>query len=257
MDLITELPLSVILLAGTVMLFAGFVHGTLGLGFPMVATPLLALFLDVRTAILITLLPTAVVNVASILKGGEWRESTRDYWPLALWSVAGGVVGAAVIASNDPAPFQLLLALLIFLFLGSHAVGAGGLPWLSGDARVVMPIVGLVGGFAAGTTNVMVPILIIYSLSLSLSKNTTVQVFNLCFLAGKLAQMAVFGWNGLISIGFILSTVPFALLGYGALIWGVKIRDRMPTETFRKIIRLVLLLLGMLLVWQFFSDWLG
>ena len=40
-----------------IMLLAGLIHGTLGLGFPLVATPLLALFTDVRTAILITLLP--------------------------------------------------------------------------------------------------------------------------------------------------------------------------------------------------------
>ena len=45
-----------------VMIFAGLVHGALGLGFPMVATPLIALFVDVRIAIVITLLPTAVVT---------------------------------------------------------------------------------------------------------------------------------------------------------------------------------------------------
>jgi len=48
-----------------VMLFAGLVHGTLGLGFPMVATPILATMMDVRSAILVTLLPTMAVNIAS------------------------------------------------------------------------------------------------------------------------------------------------------------------------------------------------
>ena len=50
-----------------VMVFAGLVHGTLGLGFPVVSTPIIAAMLDVRTAILLTLLPTVAVNVASIV----------------------------------------------------------------------------------------------------------------------------------------------------------------------------------------------
>ena len=41
----------VLLAVVCVILFAGLVHGTLGLGFPMVATPLLATMMDVRSAI--------------------------------------------------------------------------------------------------------------------------------------------------------------------------------------------------------------
>jgi len=64
----------VALFAG-ILVFAGLVHGTLGMGFPVVATPLLSLVVDVRTAILLTLLPTVAVNVGSILRGGAFGES--------------------------------------------------------------------------------------------------------------------------------------------------------------------------------------
>ena len=69
----TEIELATLLAAGGVMVAAGLVHGTLGMGFPLVATPLLSLMLDVRTAILLTLLPTAAVNVAC----GRRRAATR------------------------------------------------------------------------------------------------------------------------------------------------------------------------------------
>ena len=49
-----------------VIICAGWIHGALGLGFPLIATPLIAVFIDVKAAILITLLPTATVNVASV-----------------------------------------------------------------------------------------------------------------------------------------------------------------------------------------------
>jgi uncharacterized membrane protein YfcA len=48
-----DVPIVIAIMA--VMLFAGLIHGTLGLGFPMVATPMLATMMDVRSAILITL----------------------------------------------------------------------------------------------------------------------------------------------------------------------------------------------------------
>ena len=60
-----------VLLVG-IFCFAGLVHGTLGLGFQMMATPLLAMITDVRSAVLITLIPTMAVNIVSILKGEGW-----------------------------------------------------------------------------------------------------------------------------------------------------------------------------------------
>lgn len=42
---------------GLSLLVAAFVKGTTGLGFPMIATPTVALLLDIRTAVTILLIP--------------------------------------------------------------------------------------------------------------------------------------------------------------------------------------------------------
>ncbi len=62
-----------------VILFSALVHGTLGLGFPLVATPLLATMMDVRSAILVTLLPTMAVNIASIVNSRAALAGTRAF----------------------------------------------------------------------------------------------------------------------------------------------------------------------------------
>ena len=85
-----------------VMVVGGLTHGTLGLGFPLMTTPLLALFMDVRTAILVTLLPTVAVNVVSIVRGGAWGESVGRFWPLALFALGGSVLGTHVLIVSDP-----------------------------------------------------------------------------------------------------------------------------------------------------------
>lgn len=249
-----NLDLIILAAYAAIMLVAGLIHGTLGLGFPLVATPLLALFTDVRTAILITLLPTASVNVVSILKGGRWSESIGRFWPLAAFAVLGSVAGTRLLVVSDPAPFKLLLAALMLLYLFASRVKALPMRWVSDHLRLSMILFGLIAGIAAGTTNVMVPILIIYTLELGLERTATVQVFNLCFLCGKLTQIAVFAHAGMLTGSLLLSTAPLAVVAVAALFAGMSLSRRIPTDTYRNIVRRVLLLLALLLVAQFFIQ---
>jgi hypothetical protein len=79
---LTELaPLTwdLIWLAAPAILLAGLVHGTFGIGFPMIATPLLALFTDVFSAVLICVIPTMSVNLMTIWHGG--REQLKNIRP--------------------------------------------------------------------------------------------------------------------------------------------------------------------------------
>lgn len=237
-----------------VMIIGGLVHGTLGLGFPLVTTPLLALHFDVRTAIALTLVPTVSVNIASIVRGGRWHDSIATFWPLAAFGVFGSILGAHLLTRSDPAPFKLLLAGLIVLYLVTHWLGTVKVRWAKSHLLSSMVVFGLVAGFAAGTTNVMVPILIIYTLELGLERTAMVQVFNLCFLGGKLAQMSVFGAAGLLGTELLLATLPLAAIALLTLLTGMSIRDRIPSESYRRIVRAVLLVLAVLLVAQYLLN---
>ncbi|MDX1527098.1 MAG: sulfite exporter TauE/SafE family protein, partial [Gammaproteobacteria bacterium] len=254
---ITQLEdLSYITLAAyaAIMLLAGLIHGTLGLGFPLVATPLLALFTDVRTAILITLLPTASVNIVSILKGGRWSQSIGRFWPLAVFAVLGSIAGTRFLVISDPAPFKLLLAALVLLYLSVSRVKALRMAWVGRHLGLSMIVFGLAAGLAAGTTNVMVPILIIYTLELGLERTAMVQVFNLCFLSGKLTQIAVFAHAGMLTGNLLLSTTPLAIVAVAALFGGMMLTHRIPTDIYRAIVRRVLLVLALVLIVQFFIQ---
>jgi uncharacterized membrane protein YfcA len=231
-----------------IVLFAGFVHGTLGLGFPLVATPMLALALDVREAILITLLPTVVLNVTSIVRGGRWGESIGRFWPLAAWALVGSALGSRLLVVSDPRPFDLAMAGLIALYLVVSSAESFSLAWPRSHPRLSMLVFGLLAGLSAGTTNVMVPILIIYTLEMKLDRTAMVQVFNLTFLAGKLAQIGVFGAAGALTADVLALSLPLAVVALAALLLGVRIRERIRVDTYRRAIRVVLGTLGLLLV---------
>lgn len=251
MDITGNLSIVVILFFAAILFVAGLVHGTLGLGFPLVATPLLALFVDVRSAILITLLPTAAVNVASIIRGGHWRDSVGLYWPLAAFALIGGIAGSTLIVVGDPAPFKLVLAGLILLYLASGKLGSFKMAWVARHRGGSMLVFGLVAGVSAGSTNVMVPILIIYALEMGLHTKAMVQVFNLCFLAGKISQIVVFAAAGMLTTQVLLFTIPLAGVALAALLIGMVFRDRISGDTFRTLIRWVLFVIALVLIGQY------
>ena len=235
-----------------VILFSGLVHGTLGLGFPMVATPLLATMMDVRSAILITLLPTMAVNIASIAASPESRASTRKFMPLVIFALLGSIVGAWLLATTDPAPYRVLLASLILLYLWNGIRIRR--EWLLDHSALAMAGFGIAAGLSAGTTNVMVAILIIYFLSLQTTREAMVPALNACFLVGKLAQIVVLTLAGFVGLALVLETTPLALAAVAALVLGRRLQSHINVETYQRILRWLLGLLAMILIYQFLAE---
>jgi len=236
-----------------VLMFAGVVHGALGLGFPMIATPLLALRTDVLSAMLIVLVPTLAVNVLSVLKGGRWERSIQRFWPLAVFGALGSLAGTRLLVVTDPEPYRLVLAAVILLYLNIRRLGVR-MPWVNRRRWLAFGVFGISGGLLAGTVNVMVPALIVFALEAGLAATVTVQVFNFCFLAGKISQAAVFTAAGLLTPTVLLSTLPLAAVTLVALGLGMAIRDRIDAETYRRWLRKALYLMALLLVVQFFVE---
>lgn len=237
-----------------VMIFAGLVHGALGLGFPMVATPLIALFVDVRIAIVITLLPTAVVNLASVAVHNNFQTVVARYLPLALATMLGSVIGSAVLAVTGADIFRLLLALLILVFLWTQYQRKLPNQWLQLNRIVLLILVGLLAGFAGGTTNVMVAILLIYFLAAEVVRAEMVTAMNLCFLIGKVSQIVVFLVIGLISLPLLLKTAPLAAVGLGSLLVGQRIGSRIPQERYKRWLRYLLAVIAIILIVQFLNQ---
>ena len=238
----------------SIMLFAGLVHGTLGLGFPMVATPMLAAFFDVRSAILITLLPTIAVNIASIWNSRNSLDSVGRFSPLIVFVLPGSLAGAYILAIADPAPFRLALAGLIFLYLWTNISGRLPRRWLASNVMLAMILFGFLAGFAGGTTNVMVAILIVFFLSLEVPRSSMVPALNTCFLIGKVSQIAVLSLAGLVTFTLILETLPLALAAVIALLFGQRIRAKIAVDIYRRILHGLLVILAGILIVQFWIS---
>jgi uncharacterized membrane protein YfcA len=213
--------------AAAVLALAGLVHGLFGIGFPLVATPLLALLTDVRTAVVLTLLSTVAVNLGVLVRGAGQGVRIGAHRRLVPFVVAGTLLGAVLLSRLDPRPFLLVLAAALLLYLNGQRLRGVGLGWVRTRTGLAYGVFGTLAGLMAGSVNVMVPVLIIFALELRLAPALMVQVFNLNFLVAKCLQVVVFLALGLVTpgaLGVTLGLVPAALLGLAA---GLRLRRRL------------------------------
>src|SRR5205814_1662013 len=167
--------------AAAIIVLAGLAHGTLGFGFPIISTPLVALLVDVKTAVLVTVLPNIAVNIVSILRGGNWRESIGKYWPLALWVVLGTLAGSRLLLTAPHEPLQLLLALMIVVFLLQDRLWQLDWSWVKRKPQLAAFFFGVTAGVLSGAVNVALPPLVIYLMTQQLSPIALTQSLNLGF----------------------------------------------------------------------------
>jgi len=237
-------------------IFAALAHGAVGFGFPLISTPLVALFTDVRTAVLVTLVPNVVINIISITRGADWRRTLRTYWPVAAWVLAGTLLGTYVLAHSSPGALKLLLAALIVFFLVQSRGGAAALPLLHRHPHASAGFFGLLGGFFSGTVNVAVPPLLIYFTSLELAPLVMTQAMNLSFLAGRSTQILALVSTGRMGLSWFILGVPLSVVAVLALGGGFWLQGRFSQATFARLMRALLWAMAAVLAGQVARDYL-
>ena len=232
-------------LVASVLMAAGFVHGSVGFAFAMISTPILAMWMDLSSAILITLFPTIFINAASIGTIRGWQKMAQKHISFVLLALMGSVLGTLILLAWDARWMKLLLALMIFLYLALGKLRVE-FDFVNRSPRTSLISFALIGGMLGGITNNMSPILIIYALTKRYPKEESIVFMNLSFLLGKLSQIAVFllmgRWLGLTTL---LYTTAAAL---GGFYLGAKVRKHIPERTYVGIVKGMLLLIAVAIV---------
>jgi hypothetical protein len=244
------LSLPMLLWLAGVILLAGFLQGALGFGFPFVATPLIAMVSDMRTAIVIVLLPTVATILVALFPSGPLRATLERFWTMPPCMILGAAAGTWVFVAAPEAPYTLVLALLTLLYLNLDRLGLAQWPVMRRHERAFAPLAGLTSGIFEGTANVAAPPLIVFYLSLGLTPAMLVQGLSLCFLVGKSTQFTVLSTRGGIAMGEWAATLPFVAIGVAGSLIGVRIRHRIDAATFRIWVKRALFVIALGLLGQ-------
>jgi uncharacterized protein len=255
MTTIDTLPFAVLVWFTLAIVLAGFIQGALGFGFPFVATPVLAMVVDMRTAIITVLLPTLATVTVTLVTSGPLGPVLKRFWMMPVFATAGALIGTLVFVAAPDAPYQLLLAVIIIVYLNLDRITRGEWPMIKRHERAFGPVAGMAAGLFEGTANVAAPPLIIYYLALGVGPAMMVQAMQLCFLVGKATQFTVLSLHGGVSSTQWLTTLPFCVVAVTAGMGGARVRNRIDAAMFRKWVKRALALIAFALLAQYAYHW--
>lgn len=243
------MEMNFILIFLIIVFWSSVVHGSIGFGFGMIATPLVAMFTDIQTTIMYILIPTMLVNIVSILSEGKFFEALRKFWFIITLMVMGSCLGTVLLIFANSDYFKLLLALIIFVYLFQSLVKIEA-TFVSTYPKASTYGLGIFGGILSGITNIVAPLMIMYSIEMKYTKKDTIQLSNLCFLFTKIGQMGVFLYYGEFTHeSFNLSLISLVVVALG-LFFGIKLKKRIDAKFYTKILKVLLFLIASILVFQ-------
>jgi uncharacterized membrane protein YfcA len=222
------------ILVAVALLFAAFVKGASGMGFPLIATPAVALFIDLRIAIAILLMPNIVMDLAQVLRDGFPAAVLRRFRWFAASTVVGVFVGTAVLVNLPVWVVNIFLGAMVLVFVASN--------WLHLEFSIAPKWERKLATNAAG------PALAIYLYSLKLEKRQFVKSMSTIFIVTKLSQVvAVSGWN-LFDASTVRMSIQVTLFSLAGFVIGLKVQDRINQETFKLALLVLLSVIGVTLV---------
>ncbi|MGB5868303.1 MAG: sulfite exporter TauE/SafE family protein [Arcobacteraceae bacterium] len=238
-----------LLLLALIIFVASLIHGSIGFGFPMVATPLIALITDIQTAIIYTLIPTLLVNIISIISEGNFLQAFKQFYPLALLAMLGSAIGTQILIYSSSDIFKLLLAVAILFYLSVDLVKYE-LTWVVKSPQLSRVVFGFGAGILSGLTNAMAPVLIIYTLESKFTKSQIIQASNICFLFGKTIQIVLFSVASVFTIEEMQYSFTLLIVVAIALYIGIKIKAYLNPIVYKKVIKAILFIISLLLIFQ-------
>ena len=251
---IESFSLAVMLWVVTAVLIAGLIQGALGFGFPFIATPMVAMVADMRTAVITVLLPTLATVLVTLATSGPLGPVLKRFWMMPIYAFLGALAGTALFVAAPGAPYQLLLALTIIGYLNLDRIARGNWPLIRRHERAFGPIAGVAAGVFEGTANVAAPPLIIYYLALGVAPALLVQALQICFTVGKTTQFTVLTLYGGVDASQWVATLPLVAAATAAGYVGARVRNRIDAVNFRIWVKRALLAIALVLLVQWSYD---
>jgi uncharacterized membrane protein YfcA len=236
-------PTSIIAAVVCSLIVAGFLKGIIGVGMPVVALPLLSLFIDVKSAAMLLSVPLILSNLPQALEGGRTGRCLMQLTPVILGMIPGLFLGVRILLALDVSVAKIVAGLVL--------IGVGGLtllaPQLQLQSRLVLPsgiAFGFFGGILGGIAAMPGPLVFVFLLAKGLRGQAFTKEASLYLVvsAGLLAILLTASrqFTGLDVLVSTAAMLPVVLGMYA----GQQMRDRIAPETFKKLVLIAVMAAG-------------
>jgi uncharacterized protein len=232
------------------LVLSGSVKGVFGIGFPVVAMAILPLFITPISAITVIALPIVVTNIQQLFSEKEWRYIIIKYRYMALFMLLASFLSSQILTQISVDLITAIIGFALALF-AIYSLFNFTLPITSHSVWQI--IAGASSGLLSGMTGIQ-STAIIYFASLDISRNEFVGAVGYIFLVGGLGlSIGLINNNLLNSSSAILSiaAVLFSTIGFKL---GSLLRPYIHSELFKKLLFLLMLIIGMKQIYQFFAN---
>lgn len=243
--MITEFPaLSIMLGILAVLLVAGTVKGSLGIGFPAVAMSIFPIFIDPALGVTLMAIPIFVTNAFQFLSVKGWPAVLRQYW-IAGVSVAVTIFLVVQFVAEVPSRWiNILVGASLAIFALASLLKLE--PKVSPHPLWQLTV-GITSGLMGGVSAVKAPIMI-YTVALKLPREQFICLAGFLFFSGGLGLVGgTFNAALLNGTTFVLSLAATAAALVGFRI-GAVIRQRLSDKVFRLALLWIILALGIRLI---------
>lgn len=239
--------LTTVIVVGGTFFIAGGVKGVIGLGLPTVSLGLLAVALDLQTAMALLVVPSFVTNLWQAVVGGNARAVLQRLWPFLATATVTVWIGVAALARLDP---SLLTALLGAQLVTYSGVSLGGVR-LAIPVRHegwAGPVIGSANGVLTGMTGSSVVPGVMFLQAIGLPRDAFIQAMGMLFAASTLALAAALQQANILTFDHGILSSAAVLPAIAGMVAGQWVRKRLTEQGFRTAFFVALLLLGAYLI---------
>ncbi len=247
-----------------VMVFCAFVKGATGLGFSTLTLAILAVFLPLKVAIPLVVVPSLASNLFLMWQVGNFALSIRLFAMLFIASLPGMALGLMILHQADNTITSKVLAVVLLIYglwglwqlwqeyrLKSLADTEKHYKTFSIDDRcrpLLNAPIGFVTGLINGVTGSQIIPVMPYLLALSVSRDLFVQTINLSFTINSfimlfgLQQMNLLSTQQLLPMLLLIRPVTIG-------VWmGDRIRKYLSERQFKQAVFILIVLMGLLIL---------
>ena len=174
----------------------GLVKGATGAGSPVIAIPVLAVFIDAKLAVALMAIPNLFSNLIQIHQYKDTKKNPKLTFNLAVFGTLGCLFGTVFFVSTSTRTIELVVALVTILYVISSITG-NSVKLSMQIAKSVAPAIGIVG-IVQGTCGVSAPIALGFLNSLQISRNEF--IFTISCFFGAMAGIQIIS---LLALNFV------------------------------------------------------
>lgn len=227
----------------------GLIKGTLGVGLPLFAVPLLSLAIPAPTAIALLAVPVLMSNLWQAIDSGSARAHALRFTPMLVTILVSTTLTVPLALTlslrmlNILVASALLVAVFLMAFQPPLQISARQEKWASG-------VVGVFAGMMGAVSSMAGPLVITYLMALKLPREafigsvSIIYLFAMVPLYGSLAYHGRLGW-----VEATLSLVGLVPMFLGMRL-GKRLRHHLSEVAFRRVLFAFLALLAVLLMFK-------